>query len=61
MSNDPVFDPIFNMTPVQEPDRLVPERTSYHFDGWSYEPLAVDQAQTTRVLAPQRKAAHALR
>lgn len=54
MSSNPAFDPIFNITPAQEQDSSVHERARYHFDGWSYEPLPVDQyARETQILEPQ--------
>ena len=39
MSNDPVFDPIFNTAPLPQQGHMVPEGARYRFDGWSYEPL----------------------
>ncbi|MFN3518302.1 MAG: hypothetical protein ACK4YT_02530 [Sphingomonas sp.] len=39
MSNDPVFDPIFNTAPQPQQGGVVPEGMRYRFDGWSYQPL----------------------
>jgi len=46
MSNDPVFDPIFNTAPQPQQGAVVPERARFLFDGWSYEPLVTDQEVT---------------
>lgn len=43
MNNDPVFDPVFNTTPLPLQGRTVPEGVRYRFDGWSYEPITPER------------------
>lgn len=55
MSNDPVFDPIFNTAPQPQQGSVVPAGTRYRFDGWSYEPLTTKQEETRiQVLEPHQ-------
>ena len=55
MSNNPVFDPIFNTAPLSSQDIKLPERTRYRFDGWSYEPLVADQEKASVQAAEPRQ------
>ncbi|OWK27804.1 hypothetical protein [Sphingomonas dokdonensis] len=55
MSNDPVFDPVFNLTPAAGEGGTMRERAGYLFDGWSYEPLTIDRSRAARAGEPQRK------
>jgi hypothetical protein len=52
MSNDPVFDPVFNTAPQPQLGPATPERASFLFDGWSYEPLAIEPADARMAPAP---------
>lgn len=43
MSNDPVFDPIFNTAPQPlQQGSTAPDRSRFLFDGWSYQPLVTE-------------------
>lgn len=55
MSNDPLFDPIFNTAPQPQQGAVVPERARFLFDGWSYKPLVTEttDAQAVPVLEPK--------
>lgn len=56
MSNDPVFDPIFNTAPQPQQGAVVPERARFLFDGWSYEPLVTEptEARATPAIEPRQ-------
>lgn len=51
MRNDLVFDPIFNNALVEQGKGATPDRGSFLFDGWSYEPIASERDEPVVVAA----------
>jgi hypothetical protein len=55
MSNDPVFDPIFNTAPQPQQGSVLPERARFLFDGWSYQPLVTEPVEARATPALERR------
>ena len=54
MRIEPQFDPIFDRGEQRADDRLRPERASFAFDGWSYQPIASQDVRSAARRRPTR-------